>query len=136
MYQEPTTMNPIFESQELSSTPALNLPAQNTPSQEDETIGMDYVVLKSEISKDAQAMEQEPVNTLTSKQQDVISKKAVERPCSKTKGSISLKRFSQKSAPELEPEPIPFAFADVRDIMDRDALTLDKDLLAVLARCA
>ena len=46
------------------------------------------------------------------------------------------KRFMKKSIPELEPEPIPFVLANVMDIMDRDAATLDKDVLSFLASCA
>jgi hypothetical protein len=42
----------------------------------------------------------------------------------------------KKSIPELEPEPIPFVLVNVRDIMDRDAATLDKDVLSFLASCA
>jgi hypothetical protein len=46
------------------------------------------------------------------------------------------KRFLEKCIPELEPEPIPFILANVMDIMDRDAATLDKDVLSFLASCA
>jgi hypothetical protein len=46
------------------------------------------------------------------------------------------KQFMKKSIPELEPEPIPFVLANFMDIMDRDAATLDKDVLSFLASCA
>jgi hypothetical protein len=46
-------------------------------------------------------------------------------------------QFLQKSIPELEPEPIPsYSAAGLRNIMDRDATTLDQDVLSFLARSA
>jgi hypothetical protein len=48
----------------------------------------------------------------------------------------SLKKFLKRSIPELEPEPIPFALANVMDIMDRDAAVFDKDVLSFLASCS
>jgi hypothetical protein len=107
-------MNPSFESLRLSAGPTLSLPSQNYVPQ-DPTVGTDYMVANL-IRTDSQTMQQ-PVHKWTSTQKVAL-------------------QFFQKSVPELEPEPIPFALADLEDIMDRDALTLDKDLLSVLARCA
>jgi hypothetical protein len=81
----------------------------------------------------------------TSNQQDAKSGNIVSIP--KRKEEDSLKRnlfmskdlpekFLKKFVPELEPEPIPFVLANVIDIMDRDAATLDKDVLSFLASCA
>jgi hypothetical protein len=65
----------------------------------------------------------------------------------KIKEGDSLKRFVSMSEdlpkqflkralnPELEPEPIPSYSSDLVDIMDRDAATLDRDVLSFLASC-
>jgi hypothetical protein len=46
------------------------------------------------------------------------------------------KKFLKKSVPELEPEPIHSCSSDLDDIMNRDAMTLDQDVLSFLARFA
>jgi hypothetical protein len=46
------------------------------------------------------------------------------------------KEFLKKSIPELEPEPISSWSSDLDDIMNRDAMTLDQDVLSFLARFA
>jgi hypothetical protein len=76
-------------------------------------------------------------------QQDAKSVNNVSIPKSKEGESLNQNLFMLKDLPEkflkniadLEPEPIPFVFANVMDIMDRDAATLDKDVLSFLASC-
>jgi hypothetical protein len=68
------------------------------------------------------------------KQQDEVSIPRKKQNVSVSEGLAT--QFLQKSIPELEPEPIPSYSIDLDDIMDRDATTLDKDVLSFLARCA
>jgi hypothetical protein len=49
---------------------------------------------------------------------------------------LPTQHFLKKSNPELEPEPIPFVLASVKDMMDRDVKTIDKDVLSFLANYA
>jgi hypothetical protein len=44
------------------------------------------------------------------------------------------KQFKKRALPELEPEPIPSYSSDLDDIMNRDAATLDRDVLSFLAQ--
>jgi hypothetical protein len=78
-------------------------------------------------------------------QQDAKSGNIVSIPKSKEEDSLKRKlfmskelpkKFLEKSIPELEPEPLPFVLENVMDIMDRDAMTLDTDVLSFLASCA
>jgi hypothetical protein len=46
------------------------------------------------------------------------------------------KQFMKKSIPELEPEPLPLCSSNLDDIMNRDAMALDQDVLSFLARFA
>jgi hypothetical protein len=44
------------------------------------------------------------------------------------------KQFMKKSIPELEPEPILSCSSNLDDIINRDAMALDQDVLSFLAR--
>jgi hypothetical protein len=77
-------------------------------------------------------------NQLNAKSGNIVSQQKSQGDSPKRKLDISEdspKKFLKKSIPELEPEPIPFALANVMDIMDRDAAVLDKELLSFLASC-